>query len=107
MFARVVECQAKKGHADGVAARVTTEVVPVLQKQPSFVDFVALADEEIPERLLCISLWTSSPDTDNYHHDHYDTIVGLLRPLLASAPALETFAVHTSTVHRIAVRKAA
>jgi len=107
MFARIVECQAKTGRSEEVNTKVRNEVVPILQKQPGFVDFLALSDKSAPERVMCISLWNSKEDADRYHQQHYDTITNMLKPVLESSPTLETFTVNASTAHRIAVFKAA
>jgi len=107
MFARVLECQSKAGRSDQVGNKLENEVLPILQKQPGFVDFLALSDKTNPERLVCISFWTSQQDAEEYHRQHYDTIADMLKRVLESPPTLETFAVNASTAHRIAVGRAA
>jgi quinol monooxygenase YgiN len=75
IFARVVECQAKEGRGVQISTKVTNEVLPILQKQPGFVDFLALSDKTNAERLVCISFWTSREDAEEYHQNSR----GLLR----------------------------
>jgi heme-degrading monooxygenase HmoA len=104
MFARVVECQSKAGRSDQVGNKLENEVLPILQKEPGFVDFLTLSDKE---RLVCISFWTSQQDAEESHRQHYDTITDILKRVLESPPTLETFAVNASTAHRIAVGRAA
>ena len=101
MFARVVECQSKEGIGMQVSAKVTNDVLPVLQKQPGFVDFFALSDKTNAERLVCISFWTSREEVDERHRWHYETIANMLKASLESPPTLKVFAVSASTVHRI------
>lgn len=72
MFARVMDCQAKTIRNKEINANVKKDVVPILQKQPGFVDFLALSDKNNPARLLCISLWNSREDADKYHRQHYE-----------------------------------
>jgi hypothetical protein len=69
--------------------------------------FLRLSDKANPERLVCISFWTSQQDTEGYHRQHYDTITDMLKRVLESPPTLETFAVNASTAHRVAVDRAA
>jgi quinol monooxygenase YgiN len=107
MFARVMECQSKADRSDQVGNKLENEVLPILQKQPGFVDFITLSDKTNPERLVCISFWTSQQDTEEYNRQHYDTITDMLKRVLESPLTLETFAVNASTVHRIAVDRAA
>jgi quinol monooxygenase YgiN len=107
MFARVVECQSKAGQGEQASNKLKNDVLPNLQKQPGFIDFLTLSDKTNPERLLCISFWTSREDADRYHRQHYDAIHDALRPVLEAPPILETFAVNVSTAHRIAADRAA
>jgi len=107
MFARVVGCQSKAGRSEQAGKKLKNDVLPILQKQPGFIDLLTLSDKANPERLVCISLWTSRRDADEYHRQHYDTITEILKPVLESPPTLETFAVNLSTAHRIAVGRAA
>ena len=107
MFARVVECQAKDRRGVQISTKVTNEVLPLLQEQPGFVDFLALSDKINPERLVCISFWTSRGDVEEYHRQYYQTITNKLKSILESPPTLKTFTVSASTAHHIAVDRAA
>jgi heme-degrading monooxygenase HmoA len=107
MFARIVECQSKAGRSEQIGNKLKNDVLPILQRQPGFVDFLTLRDKTNPKRLLCISFWTSREDTEEYHRQHYDKITDMLKPGLESPPTLETFAVNASTAHRSAVGRAA
>jgi heme-degrading monooxygenase HmoA len=107
MFALVEECQAKDGRGVQISAKVTNDVLPILQEQPGFVDFLALSDDTNAERLVCISFWASPEDAEEYHRQHYETITGMLKPVLESPPTLKIFTVSASTAHRIAIRRAA
>jgi quinol monooxygenase YgiN len=88
VLALVEECQAKDGRGVQISAKVTNDVLPILQEQPGFVDFLALSDETNAERLVCFSLWASPEDVEEYHREHYETITGMLKPVLDS-PNLE------------------
>jgi quinol monooxygenase YgiN len=107
MFARIVEFEAKRGRREDVNARITNDIVPVLQQQLGFVDFIALSDKAAPDRVVCISLWESREHAEKHHQQHYETIVDMLRPVLQRGPSLETFSVTASTAYRIAVARAA
>jgi hypothetical protein len=107
MLALFMECLAKIGNADEVSNRVVAEILPILQEQLSFIDFIVLTDKEMPERLLCISVLNSMDDRDKYHREQYDTVAKVLRPILAMPPSLETFNITASTAHRLGLRGAA
>ena len=108
MFARVVECQSTVGRSEQVARKLNNDVLPILQKQPGFVNFLTLSDKTTAERLVCVSFWTSREgDAEEYHRQHYETITNMLKPVLESPPTLKSFTVSASTAHRIAVSRAA
>ena len=107
MFTRIVECHAKKGKTEEVTKKVRNEVLPILQKEPGFIDLVALRDNKDDERIVCLSFWNSKENAEIYHREHYHTIVQMLRSELQTTPGIETLQVEISTAHRIAVGKAA
>jgi len=101
MFARMVECQSKAGRTEQAGNKLKNDVLPILQEHPGFVDFLTLSDKANPERLVCISLWTSREDSEEFHRQHYETIANMLNPVLESLPTLQTFTVVASTAYRI------
>jgi heme-degrading monooxygenase HmoA len=107
MFTRLVECQPKTGKQREVAEKVRTEVMAILQRQPGFVDLIALRDTTDEERLIYLSFWKTQQEAEHYHRNNYDRITNMLKPLLESAPNVKMFQVNDSTVHRIAASKAA
>lgn len=107
MFTRIVECQAKKGKAEVLAKKVRNEVLPTLQKQPGFIDLVALRDNKDAGRIVCLSFWNSKESAEHYQSEHYETIVQMLRSELETNPTLETLQVEISTPHRVASSRAA
>jgi quinol monooxygenase YgiN len=107
MITRIVECQAKMGKAEELAKKVRNVVLPILQKQPGFIDLVALRDNTNDERIVCLSFWKSRENEELYQREHYDTIVQTLQSELETNPTLETLQVEISTAHRIAVARAA
>ena len=107
MFTRIVECQAKRGKAEVLAKKVCSDVLPALQKQPGFIDLLALRDNMDDERIVCLSFWNSQESAEDYQREHYDTIVEMLRSELQTNPTLETLQVEISTAHRIASSRAA
>jgi hypothetical protein len=107
MFARIVKCQSKAGRSEQVGNKLENDVLPILQKQLGFVDFLTLSDKNDPEKLVCISFWTLPEGTEQYDRQHYYSINDTLRPLLESPATLEVFEVNASTARRIALGRAA
>ena len=107
MFTRIVECRLKPEKKQEAAARMNNEVLPVLQKQPGFVDLIILTHEHEPERMVALSFWKSREDAERYHREHFNRVTEILKPYLTDTPKVETYNVDTSTTHRIAAGKAA
>jgi heme-degrading monooxygenase HmoA len=107
MFTRIVECHVKPGKKQETTTKLNNEVLPILQKQPGFVDMIGLTHEHDPEKLVAISFWKSKDDAERYHTEQYNRITDILKPLLTDSPKVETYNVETSTTHRIAAGRAA
>jgi len=107
MYTRIVECHVKPETRDEVEKRMRNEVLSVLQKQPGFVDLIALESEDETERLVAISFWNTKHDAERYHREHYPRVAEILKPYLTSDPRVETFNVGHSTAHRISADEAA
>jgi quinol monooxygenase YgiN len=107
MFTRIVECYVKKEKRQEFVDRMQNLVLPILQRQPGFVDLIALSSEDEPERTVSLSMWKSRADAERYHRDHYQEIMDAVRSLLVDEPSVEHYNVEASTAHRIAAGKAA
>jgi heme-degrading monooxygenase HmoA len=107
MFTRIVECTVKPDKRDEMTQRVRNEVLPLLQKQPGFVDEVSLSSEHDPERMVAISFWKTREDADRYQRETFSRVQEIVKPYLKGSIRVETYNVEDSTIHRIAAGKAA
>ncbi len=107
MFTRVVELTSKSDKAKELSNTITEKVVPILKKQPGFVDETILVSDAESNRVLGLSFWNSREDAERYHREQYPKIQEMLNPLLETEPVIRTFDVHTSTTHRVVAGKAA
>jgi heme-degrading monooxygenase HmoA len=107
MFTRIVECTVRPDKRDEMIQRVRNEILPLLQKQPGFVDEVSLASEHDPERLVAISFWRTREDAEHYHRENFSRVQETLKSYLKGSLRVETYNVEDSTIHRIAAGKAA
>src|SRR5437868_15291242 len=106
MFTRMAECHVKAGRRQEARIKMNSEVLPILQSQPGFVDLIRLIDEYEPERLVAISLWKTKEDAQRYDREHFSQVAGLLQPFLTDTPKTSTYSVDSSTTHNIAAGKA-
>ena len=107
MFTRIVECHVKPERKDDFENKLRNEVLPILQKQPGFVDLIALEPEDGSDRQLSISFWNNKQDAERYQRDHYSRIVDSIKPFLKRDPQVQTYTVAHSTPHRIVASKVA
>jgi quinol monooxygenase YgiN len=107
MYTRVVEVVTKPGKARELSHLIDEKVLPILKKQRGFVDETVLVSDSESHRVLALSFWRRQEDAERYHREDYPKISQMLRPLLEAEPVIRTFAVHTSTAHRISGEKAA
>src|SRR5437879_13635556 len=99
MFTRVVELTSKSGKAKELSNTINEKAVPILKKQPGFVDETILVSDTEPTRVLGLSFWNSREDAERYHREQYPKIHEMLNPLLESEPLLRTSEAHRSTTH--------
>jgi quinol monooxygenase YgiN len=107
MFTRVVEIRTKLGKTRDLSTTLNEKVLPILIKQPGFVDEITLVSNTDPDRMLALSFWKLEADAERYHKEQFQTVSDILNPLLESPPKVQTFNVDTSTTHHIAMGKAA
>jgi len=107
MFTRFVECHVKQGKKDDFTNKLRNDVMPILQKQPGFVDLIGLVSENDSDRIVSVSFWNSKQDAERYSREHFAHITEMLKPSLKRDPVVDTFNVDTWTTHRIVAGKAA
>ena len=57
MFTRIVECRVKPDKRDEFNNKLRNDVLPILQKQPGFVDLIGLASDT--ETIQILHAWFS------------------------------------------------
>jgi heme-degrading monooxygenase HmoA len=107
MFTRIVELTTKPGKNKQLSDAINDKVLPILKKQKGFADETVLVSDKEDNRVLSLSFWNTREDAEQYHRAEYEKVHEMLRHLLDAEPVIHTFAVHTSTTHRIAAGKAA
>jgi len=107
MFTRLVEINTKFGKTKDVAVIIQEKVLPILKKQPGFLDEIVLVSTAETSRIVAMSFWKNPEDAELYRTEHYLKVEELLRPLLETTPKVFTFEVDTFTTHKIALGKAA
>jgi heme-degrading monooxygenase HmoA len=107
MFTRVVELVSKQRKARELSSTINEKIVPILKKQPGFVDEIVLVSDADSNRVLALSFWKTREDAERYQREQYNSVRDALQPLLEAEPVVRTFEVHSSTGHKITASKAA
>ena len=107
MFTRFVEVTAKSGKAKELTTIINDKVLPILKKQTGFVDENLFVSDTEPNRVVAQSFWNSKEDAERYNREQYPAVHEMIQHLLETEPAVRTFNVDSSTVHKIAATRAA
>lgn len=106
MFTRIVFCDSKPEKIQEYQKVVTNNVLPEMQRQPGFIDLIHATDPQTG-RTVGISFWKTREDADRYGKESFTRVFGLIQPFMKIEPTIHTMEVDCSTVHKIAIGKAA
>ena len=107
MFTRLVEINTKYGKTKEVAEMIQEKVLPILKKQPGFIDEIVLLSTTELNRIVALSFWKTAEDAELYRRENFLKVEEMLKPMLEVAPKIFTFDVDLFTAHKIAAGKAA
>jgi hypothetical protein len=72
------------------------EVLPILKRQPGFLDILPFLPESITEKTLTMTFWAEKSDADQYEQDVYPRVANILKPYLSSPITFKHYTVETS-----------
>ncbi len=107
MFTRVVEVITKPGKSHELASTIHEKIIPILRQQSGFLDEMVLTSDMEPNLIMAISYWKNKDDAERYERENFGKVTEILSNFLETKPVVRTFNVHTSTLHKIAVERAA
>ena len=96
MFARVLEVMPKMEKKDELIRTVRQEILPMLKKQPGFLEIVPLVPEIAGERWIAVTLWSDKHQAERYVSEVYPKVEKIVKPFLAAPVVFRTFTVETS-----------
>ncbi len=101
MIARQIEVKIKPDRYNEFRTLLENEIMPMLKKQPGFLDCISLLSENNKNEGITISLWKTKADAENYHNREYPRVQEMLRPFLASTPNFQYFTVEHTTFRKV------
>jgi heme-degrading monooxygenase HmoA len=96
MFARIVEFIPKLEKKEEFVKVVRNEVLPILNKQPGFLEILPLVPENNTEKMITITLWAEKRDAERYEREVYPKVEGILKPYLTTPVTFKHYTVETS-----------
>jgi heme-degrading monooxygenase HmoA len=96
MFARILEFPVRMEKKEEFVSLFKNEVLPILKKQPGFLEMIPLFPEIKKEKVITISLWTDKRDAERYHRNAYPEIHQILKPYLLAAVEVKPYLVETA-----------
>ena len=106
MFSRIVVWDCKRQKIHDLRQILVNTVLPEMQRQPGFIDVIHATDLEAG-RTIAMSLWKTREDADRYGKESFGRLTEPMRPFMEHEPTVHTMEVDISTVHKIAIGKAA
>ena len=84
MFARIVELFPKLEKQQELLDVARREVLPVLRKQPGFLELLPFIPEVEGDRLVAVTLWAERRDVDRFVREAFPKVSDLVRPYLVA-----------------------
>jgi quinol monooxygenase YgiN len=95
MYARIVTYTLQTEKRGDFNRILRDQVLPILKREPGFVDLVGLVSDEQPDHALAIALWKSREDASHLYIQS-EPMLDLLMPPLTHPPTVQHCNVQTS-----------
>jgi len=96
MFARIVEFIPKVEKKEDLIKVVRNEVLPILQKQPGFLEILPFVPEPSTEKIFVVTLWAEKFDAERYDKNAYPKVAEIVKPYLTTPITIKHYTVETS-----------
>ena len=96
MFARVLEFTPKFDKKDEFVKMIRKDILPIMKKQPGFLEFLPFVPEVKNEKWIAISLWTEKHHAERYVREVFPNVEEKLRPYLNTAIVYKPHTVETT-----------
>ena len=85
MFARILNCEVKVEKKEEFVRVVKNEILPLLKKQPGFLEILPFFPEKMrEEKAFAISLWNTKSDAERYEREVYPKVLEIVRHFSAA-----------------------
>jgi len=101
MFARVLEFTPKLEMKDELIKTVRQEILPILKKQPGFIELLPLIPEIANEKIVSIGLWTDKREVERYVNEVFPKVEQILKPFLTTPLTIRMYTVETTVCQHL------
>ena len=102
MFARIVEFVPKPEKKEEIVNVVRKDVLPILKRQPGFLEFLPFVPENTTDKVMAITLWADKTEGDRYEREVFPKVEAILKPYLTAAVTFKHYNVETSLCQHLA-----
>jgi len=96
MFARILEFTPRFEKKNELIKTVKAEVLPILTKQPGFLEMIPLVPEGNEEKAFAITLWTEKGAAEKYVKEVFPKVEQIVKPYIVSPIAFHYATVESS-----------
>ncbi len=102
MYARILEFSPNPEKIEEVVNIVRKDVLPILKRQPGFLEFLPFMPEKTAANVIAITLWAEQNDAERYERDVNPQVEGILKPYLTAPATLRHYRVETTLCQHFA-----
>ena len=102
MFARIVKFIPKQEKKEQIVSVVRKEVLPILKRQPGFLELLPFVPENSTEKAMAVTLWAEKNDAERYEREVYPKVEEILEPYLTTPVTCECYRVETALCQHFA-----
>jgi len=96
MFARILEFIPKVEMKDELIRKVRQEILPILRKQPGFLELLPFDPEIAKEKAVVVSLWTDKKEAEKYDKELFPKVEQIVKPFLTTPITVRMYNVETT-----------
>lgn len=96
MFARIVEFVPKAEKKEEFIRAIKNEILPILKKQPGFLEILPFLPEKTADKTFTVTLWADKVDAKRYEENLYPKVAEIVKPYLATPITHRYYTVETS-----------
>ena len=96
MFARILEITPKFEKKEEFIQTIRQEILPILKKQPGFLEVLPFVPETTSEKVITITLWSEKYEAEKYAREVFPKVEQILKPYLLAPVVFKPYKVETS-----------